>query len=252
MHQVVEEVAAERLDGEQRTVAARAWPVPLVAGDSLVEIRQVIRGRIEFKGHRRRILQVVAFLDRRLVLIPVLEDGTILVEHSPQPVRPSPIDVAHVTAVLQCRPAVLARTDAGQRVPKEARPRQSGVTTSGRDLGARERATVESTFLTRALEHPHPTLRLRIDQHECKLFDVCRAAAGIYSRHSSCSASSRNSSGTDVCDDSTTPAYPTAERPKRRRTASIDWSTAHRAAPTGDPGRSASSGRIGNSSCSTG
>ena len=106
VHQVVQVVAPERLDGEHRPVAAPSGALPLVAGDRGVGGRGLGGALDEVDDDLAGVLLVVVLLDGRGVLVPVLEVGVVLVEHQVHAAGEDLVHVTDVAGVLQPRPHV--------------------------------------------------------------------------------------------------------------------------------------------------
>ena len=165
VHGVVDEVPAERLDGEHRPVAATAWPPPLVAADGGEPRGERLGGRVKLPRYLRRVLIPVPVADRRLVLVPVREQRVVLGQHQPEAVVVQPEHVPDVAAVLERRPL------AGQRPPRGVRRAERFLPGSGvrpdhhRDVCPGDGAGIEAAFGTRAAQHPRPVLGVRNDRH---------------------------------------------------------------------------------------
>jgi probable F420-dependent oxidoreductase len=165
MDRVVNEITAERLDGEHRAVTAPPGPAPLVAADGREPAGQGVRGGAKLPRDLRRVLLAVPVGDRGLVLVPVRVDRVVLGQHQPEAVVVQPEHVPDVAAVLERRPL------AGQRPPRGGRRGQrflpgGGVRPHHRgDVCPGDRAGVEAALGTRAAQHPRPVLGVRNDRH---------------------------------------------------------------------------------------
>jgi len=165
MHRVVNEVAAERLDGEHRSVTAPPWPAPLVAADGGEPAGQRVRGGAELPRDLRRVLLAVPFGDRGLVLVPVRVERVVLGQHQPEAVVVEPEHVPNVAAVLERRPLAGQRPARGVRRGERFLP-GGGVRPDHRgDFCPGDGTRIEAAFGTRAAQHPRPVLGVRDDRH---------------------------------------------------------------------------------------
>lgn len=104
---IVQSVRAERMHGEDAAVRACSRPIPLRRRYG-VETPRVHASRVlQLAQYRRRILEIVALVERCLILVPVLKLWIILLDHQTKPLTEESIDVAHVAGVLEGRPSVL-------------------------------------------------------------------------------------------------------------------------------------------------
>ena len=85
MDRIVQQVAGERVDGEDGTVASPTTSLPLRTLDAVEARRQPSSGVDQVATHLVRVLRAVVGLDGRGVLIPVLELRIVLGEHQLEP-----------------------------------------------------------------------------------------------------------------------------------------------------------------------
>ena len=207
VHRVVQEVPPEGLDGERRAVAAKAGALPLVRLHGVVQVAE--DGCPRRRSRRRPRAGPAGRSARRSLTRPgpsCRSAGCPRATSAAARYVAEPEHVADVTCVLERRPAVVARTNAHQRIGEELRPRLGRFASQAPNCSSGSARRIEPALLALALEHPRPVLRLRFDRHVANVFDGNECAVADFTLHSSCSASSRNSSGTERCLDSTTPA----------------------------------------------
>ena len=164
----MDEVAGERLDREPGTIAARPGRSrcsAVMASKTCSASRSPAATSSLADG--RGILLAVAIGDGGLVLVPVGERRVVLVEHQVEALVEQPEHVAHVTGVLERRPAVGLRTFIARRAaparPATARRCRGSVRARRRTRPSRR---VESALGARSLEHPRPVLGVRLDRHD--------------------------------------------------------------------------------------
>ena len=124
---------------------------------------------MEFTRHDGGTLQVVALLERRLVLIPILKDRIVLAEEQRQPSIHHSIDVAHVAAVFEWGPDVLAGAHLEVLTFEDGHPVQGILTNLCRKgvVGVVQR--IEAAVQTRLLEDPGPVFGVGGDWHSVNL-----------------------------------------------------------------------------------
>ena len=163
----------------------------------------------------QRILQVVSLGDGGFVLVPVGE-----LRDRPPPTSAPPASIrgerhrGHGTPYSSADQQSSRGRSRAKRIGEERRPRRGRIARQPPDRFALNGRGVEPALVALPLEHPRPILRLRFDRHvRERIRPATQVVPGFPRRrvcrrpgHSSCSASSRNSSGTDACFDNTTPA----------------------------------------------
>ena len=101
MDDIVQQVLAETRDGELGSVRAPSRPSVLSRRNGSEPSDKRLYSCLEFVRHHFRILLSIAFPNRRLVLVPVLENRVVLGEHLPQAAAEDPEAVSDMGAVLQ-------------------------------------------------------------------------------------------------------------------------------------------------------
>ena len=99
---IVKQVPRERIDGERGSVAPTAGSRPCACGHRVEAIREDCARRLKVPPDLGRILLVVSVRCRRLVLVPILEQGIVLFDHEHEAPVEEPEHVADVTGVLEC------------------------------------------------------------------------------------------------------------------------------------------------------
>ncbi len=168
MHGVVDEVPAERLDGERGAVGPPTRALPLAIFDGGEPAREHRGGLRQARRHRSRVLLAVPVRDRGLVLIPVREQRIVLGQHQPEPVVIQPEHVPDMAGVLQRRPLVRARPQRDACRGQHSAPRAGIRHDHGGDLRGGERGRVHAAFGAGAPQHPRPVLGIRSDRHEAQ------------------------------------------------------------------------------------
>src|SRR4051812_42120104 len=107
VHRVVQQVARQGVDREDRAITAPAGAGPV--GDLREAGGQPLGGRWDLLRDGCRVLLGVLVLYGGLVLVPVGEQRVVLGEHPHQPLVEQDEDVADVARVLQRRPDVGVR-----------------------------------------------------------------------------------------------------------------------------------------------
>src|SRR5215469_9507830 len=104
MDWIVDQVPAEGLDREMRSVAAAAGALPLAGGDGVEVGCDNLCSGGQLRGYHDGVLLAVPVRDRCGVLIPVRVQGPVLREHQGQPLLIKPQHIANMAAILQRRP----------------------------------------------------------------------------------------------------------------------------------------------------
>src|ERR1700735_2913632 len=169
MDRIVNQVPGEAVDGEPGAVAARPGALPLRAGEPGKTIGDAVGGLGQLAGDDGGILVLVVVRDRGRVLVPVGEDGIVLVEHHHQPLVKDPEHVSYVAAVFGRRPAILPRPYAhvsGVPVTQRRLPGRSVLADQPRHRGPGDRGGDLAAFRAPPLQHPRPVLGIWCDRHQ--------------------------------------------------------------------------------------
>src|ERR1035437_5998296 len=169
MHRVVQAVGAKGLHREVAAVGTSSGPIPLRRLNGVESVGVRTGGVEEFPAHDGRHLKFVAFLDGGFVLIPVLKDGPVFFEHQAKSFVEDPIDVTHVTGVLEGRPPIVTRSNSGAVTFQDGNPLRR-VLANGSTKGLRwVLLGVKAARFTGPFEDPGPVLGIGRNGHRSNL-----------------------------------------------------------------------------------